>query len=109
MRPVAITGIGVISPCGIGIDAFWAGLCAEPADGVERRVGDFDPEPWFGTKGARRTDRFAQFAVVAAAMALDDPGQPSFDPDRSGVILRPCLGGAATPAEQISRTVAKGD
>ena len=109
MRPVAITGIGVISPCGIGIDAFWAGLCAEPADGVERRVGDFDPEPWFGTKEARRTDRFAQFAVVAAAMALDDAGQPSFDPDRSGVIIGTGIGGLATLQEQISVMLEKGD
>ena len=58
-------------PCGIGADAFWDGLLADPPEG-ERRIHDFDPAPWFANpKEARRADRFAQFALAAAAEALD--------------------------------------
>ncbi|MCU1463267.1 MAG: Beta-ketoacyl synthase [Acidimicrobiales bacterium] len=109
MRPIAITGIGVVSPCGIGIDAFWAGLCAEPEDRPERRVEDFDPEPWFAPKEARRTDRFAQFAMAAATMALDDAGSLSVDPDRAAVIIGTGIGGLATLQEQIGVMLEKGD
>jgi 3-oxoacyl-[acyl-carrier-protein] synthase II len=69
-RRVAITGVGVVSPCGIGNEAFWDGLNSAPPEGL-RRVTDFDPEPFFANaKEARRTDRFAQFALAAAAEAL---------------------------------------
>src|SRR5437588_5471062 len=109
MRPIAITGIGVVSPCGIGVDAFFAGLCAEPEDRIERKADDFDPESWFGPKEARRTDRFAQLAVAAAQMALDDAGALSIDPDRSGVIIGTGIGGLSTLQEQIGIMLEKGD
>ncbi|MBW3644514.1 MAG: beta-ketoacyl-ACP synthase II [Actinobacteria bacterium] len=99
-RRVAVTGIGVVAPCGIGADAFWDGLLAEPPPG-ERRITDFDPSPWFGTKEARRTDRFAQFAVAAAAMALDDAGPLDIDPARRGVMLGSGVGGLETLEKQI--------
>jgi 3-oxoacyl-[acyl-carrier-protein] synthase II len=99
-RRVAVTGLGVVAPCGTGPEAFWQGLLGEPAAGL-RRVEDFDPSPWFGPKEARRTDRFAQFAVAAAAMALDDAGPVAADPDRSGVLVATGVGGLATLEEQI--------
>ena len=71
-RRVAVTGIGVVAPCGIGADAFWAGLLGPAPVGSERPIPDFDPSPWFDNrKESRRTDRFAQFAFAAAAMALE--------------------------------------
>ena len=61
-RRTAVTGIGVIGPCGVGRDAFWAGLLGEQAPGI-RAVDDFDPTPWFDNpKEIRRTDRFAQLS-----------------------------------------------
>ncbi len=100
-RRVAVTGIGVVAPCGIGIEAFWNGLCA-PAPEGERRVFDFDPEPWFANpKEARRTDRFAQFALAAATMALNDSGDPGADPSRAGVIIATGVGGLSTIEEQV--------
>ena len=69
-RRVAITGIGVISPCGLGTEAFWNGLLSPAPVGL-RRVHDFDPQPFFDNpKDARRSDRFTQFALAAAAEAL---------------------------------------
>ena len=99
-RRVAVTGLGVVAPCGIGNDEFWAGLLATPADG-ERRIEGFDPSQWFGPKEVRRTDRFAQLAVAAAAMALDDAGPLSVDLDRAGVVLGTGVGGLHTLEDQI--------
>ena len=73
-RRVAVTGFGVVSACGIGRDAFWRGLLSAPPEG-ERRVHDFDPSLYYDNpKEARRTDRFAQFAVAAAQEALEQAG-----------------------------------
>jgi 3-oxoacyl-[acyl-carrier-protein] synthase II len=100
-RRVAVTGIGVVAPCGIGKDAYWAGLLGAPPSG-ERRVHDFDPAAYFDSpKDARRTDRFAQFALAAAAMALEDSGDPGTDPSRSGVLIATGVGGLTTLEEQV--------
>jgi 3-oxoacyl-[acyl-carrier-protein] synthase II len=99
-RRVAITGMGVLSCCGIGVDALWTGLNGPPPVG-ERRVPDFDPERWFTTKDARQVDRFAQFSVAASAMALEDAGELNADPGRSGVVMGTGVGGLQTLATQI--------
>ena len=99
-RRVAVTGLGVVAPCGTGNEAYWAGLLATPADG-ERRVPDFDPSTWFGPKEARRTDRFAQLAVAAASLALDDAGPLDVDLDRAGVLIATGVGGLHTLEDQI--------
>jgi 3-oxoacyl-[acyl-carrier-protein] synthase II len=99
-RRVAITGLGVVSCCGIGTDALWTGLNG-PAPTGERRVPDFDPELWVSSKEARQLDRFAQFAVAASEMALADAGQIDADPGRSGVIMGTGVGGLETLETQI--------
>lgn len=101
-RRVAVTGIGVVAPCGIGADAYWEGLLGPAAVGAERPIPDFDPAPWFeNRKEARRTDRFAQFAFAAAAMALEEAGDLKVDPTRVGVIIGTGVGGIMTLEEQI--------
>jgi 3-oxoacyl-[acyl-carrier-protein] synthase II len=108
-RRVAVTGVGVVAPCGIGSDDYWAGLLGPAAEGRERSVVDWDPSPWFeNRKEARRTDRFAQFALAAAAMALDESGDPKVDPTRAGVIIGTGVGGIATLEEQIQISYSKG-
>src|SRR3954466_14437360 len=102
-RAVAITGVGVVSCCGVGKDAFWNGLCS-PAPEGDRRGRDFDATPFFGPKEVRRVDRVAQFAVAAAGGAADEArGRDALgvDPDRSGVILGTGVGGLETLEEQV--------
>lgn len=107
-RRVAITGMGVLAGCGIGLDDFWNGLLSPAPDGM-RRVHDFDPARWFGPKEARRADRFCQFSVAAADMALEDAGEISVDPSRAGVIFGTGVGGFETLQEQVHVYYEKGE
>ena len=108
-RRVAITGVGVLAHCGIGKEAFWAGLQG-PVEDIERRVYDFDPEPFFDNpKEIRRTDRFAQFAFAAAHEALEQAGEIDADPTRKGVFLGTGIGGLNTLEEQIIKRYEKGE
>jgi 3-oxoacyl-[acyl-carrier-protein] synthase II len=106
-RRVVVTGLGVLASCGIGKDAFFAGLSGPAAVGPQS-VGAFDPAGWFDPKEARQTDRFAQLSVAAAALALDDAGELGADPWRVGVIFGTGTGGLATIQEQMILLVAKG-
>ncbi|HEY4946584.1 MAG TPA: beta-ketoacyl synthase N-terminal-like domain-containing protein, partial [Acidimicrobiales bacterium] len=99
-RRVAITGMGVVSCCGVGTEALWSGLNGPPPIG-ERRVPDFDPERWFTVKEARQTDRFAQFSVAVASMAFEDAGEITADPGRCAVIMGTGVGGLETLETQI--------
>ncbi len=108
-RRVAVTGVGVVAPCGIGKTAFWTGLQG-PVEDVERRVYDFDPTPFFDNpKEVRRTDRFAQFAFAAAHEALEQAGDIDAAPTRRGVFLGTGIGGLTTLEEQIINRYEKGE
>ena len=108
-RRVAVTGLGVIAPCGIGVEAFWDGLNG-PAPEGERRVHDFDPSPWFDNpKDVRRTDRCTQFAIAAADMALEQAGELIADPSRSGVWIGTGIGGIQTLEDQIQIRLDRGE
>jgi 3-oxoacyl-[acyl-carrier-protein] synthase II len=104
-RRVAVTGLGVVGPCGIGREAFWNGLFGAAPDGP-RRVEGFDATAIYGPKELRRVDRFTQFAAVAAEEALRDAGgldgDPTLgaDPDRVGVMIGTGIGGLETLEEQ---------
>ena len=108
-RRVVVTGIGVVSPAGTGLDAFWKGLQVLPEPARERRVEDFDPSPWLSGKQARHLDRFTHFAVAAAQMALDDCGDLlDVDPSRAGVQLGTGIGGVGTLETQVGVLAARG-
>lgn len=95
-RRVAVTGIGVVSPVGIGQEAFWQGLHAPQPEG-ERRVRDFDPAAYYeGPKQVRRADRVSWFATASALEALAQAGSLSADAGRSAVILGSGIGGIGT-------------
>jgi 3-oxoacyl-[acyl-carrier-protein] synthase II len=107
-RRVAITGLGVLAPCGTGVDAFWDGLCAAPPDG-ERRIHDFDPEPFFASaKEVRRADRVTQIAIAACEQALAQAGEIAGDPLRHGVLMGLGIGCIATLEDQIGNYIAGG-
>ena len=108
-RRVVVTGIGVVSPAGTGLDAFWKGLQTPPAPRRERTVEDFDASPWLSGKEARHLDRFTHFAVAAAQMALEDCGDvPDVDPTRVGVQLGTGIGGVGTLETQVGVLAARG-
>jgi len=101
-RRVAVTGIGVLSSVGTGVDDFWTGLNSAPPEG-ERRVRDFDPASVFDNpKEARRADRVTQLALAAAEQALAQAGELTADPVRRGVLVATGIGGIETLEEQIT-------
>jgi 3-oxoacyl-[acyl-carrier-protein] synthase II len=108
MRRVAITGLGVVSPVGIGRDAFWQGLLRPQPTG-ERRVYDFDPTRVYDDpKAIRRADRFEQFAIAAAKEALAQSGPLTATAERTGVLVGTGIGGADIHEEQTKILVEKG-
>jgi len=107
-RKVVVTGLGVVSSCGTGIESFWEGLCGKPPIG-DRRVKDFDPSNYFeNPKDSRRSDRCTQFAIAAAHMAMDQAGELTAKADRSGVFIGTGIGGIETLEEQIGILLEKG-
>jgi 3-oxoacyl-[acyl-carrier-protein] synthase II len=110
-RRVAITGYGVVAPCGIGKQAFWQGLNGPGlTDGRSVEVADWDPTPYFNNpKEARRADRFEQFALAAAAEAFEHGGRPTAEPGRFGVVFATGVGGLRSTEEQIGVLIEKGE
>ena len=108
-RRVAVTGIGVVAPAGIGKDAFWNGLLS-PAPNGFRQIEDWDPAPYFeNPKEARRSDRVSQFTLAAAAEALEQAGDITADPARRGTFVGTGVGGIGTLEEQIEVRLNKGE
>ncbi|MEZ5244053.1 MAG: beta-ketoacyl-ACP synthase II [Acidimicrobiales bacterium] len=108
-RRVAVTGIGVVAPCGVGVDAFFEGLCS-PAPVGPRILEDFDPTLYFDNpKEARRSDRFSQFALAAAEEALAQAGEIDADPTRRGTFIGTGVGGIQTLEAQIEVRIEKGE
>ncbi len=123
-KRVVITGMGVISPVGTGIDAFWNSLCDGvsgigkitqfDADNMKSRIAgevdDFDPIDYMGKKEAKRMDRFTQFAVAASGMAIKDAGLDLEveNKDRIGVMIGSGVGGITTLEKQFKVLHEKG-
>jgi 3-oxoacyl-[acyl-carrier-protein] synthase II len=126
-RRIWITGIGLITACGTGVDAFRAGLREgrSPVRRIDRfdpsafrsqvaaQVDDFDPLAWMDARTARQLDRFSQFGLVAGQLALQDarlaPGlDGAADPERIGIYLGSALGGIAYAEAQHERYLDKG-
>src|SRR6202045_1514878 len=124
-RRVVITGLGAITPVGNKVEAFWSNLKkgvsgirkieAFDTTGYDCQIGgevrDFDPKPFFrNPKDIRRTDRFAQLALAAAKMALENSGidLEKLNRDRFGVIVSSGIGGLKTLEDQYTVLVTKG-
>ena len=110
-RRVAITGYGVVAPCGIGKAAFWQGLLGPGvSDRKTIELADWDPLPYFDSpKDARRADRVEQFALAAAAEAFEHAGRPDVAPERFGTIFASGIGGLITLEENVQVRLEKGE
>jgi 3-oxoacyl-[acyl-carrier-protein] synthase II len=123
-RRVVITGIGMISPLGIGNDATWQGL-VEGRSGVGRitkfdasafacqiagEVQGFEAEKWIDKKEVKKSDTFIHYAVAAAQMAADDAALDTSkeDPDRVGVIIGSGIGGLPLIEEMHRKMLERG-
>jgi 3-oxoacyl-[acyl-carrier-protein] synthase II len=115
-RRVAITGVGAITPIGITVDGLWTGLRAQRSavtvvtrfdpspfrSRIAAEVRDFEPADFMERRRAKRLDRFGQFAVAAARMALEDAGidLAAEDRERIGSMMGTALGGVGYAEEQ---------
>ncbi len=115
-RRVVITGVGAVTPLGNSVQATWQAMCRGESGGgritrfdtsqtevqIACEVKGFDPLAHFGAKEARKLDRFAQFALVAAEEALHDAGlavsgEPS---DRVAVVMGSAIGGVTAYGQE---------
>jgi len=100
-RRVVITGASAVASAGIGRAAFFDGLLRPAPTERPRLVPEFDLTPYFDRKEARRLDRHAQFALIAAAEALAEAGELAYDPERIGSLIGTGVGGMRTFEEQV--------
>ena len=98
-RRVAVTGLGAVTCCGVGVDALWDGLLHPTVVGGV--VRDYEPTDWFGPKEVRQLDRFAQLSMVAADQAVAAAGELAVDPAKAGVVFATGVGGFETLANQV--------
>jgi len=123
-RRVVITGIGAVTPVGLNLEESWNNLVSgksgvsridrfdveKIASRIAAQINDFDPKDYMDFKQAKRMDRFAQFAVAAAVMALEDSKlkiNSSNDGD-VGVYVGSGIGGLGTLEKQHQRLLEKG-
>ncbi len=123
-RRVVVTGLGIVSPVGIGVEDAWRGIVAGRSGigpitqfdastfptRIAGEVKGFEPEKWMEKKEARRNDRFIQFTMAAAEMAMKDSGldMSKEDATRVGAVIGAGLGGLSTIEETHKVLLEKG-
>ncbi|OGO41414.1 MAG: beta-ketoacyl-[acyl-carrier-protein] synthase II [Chloroflexi bacterium RBG_16_58_14] len=123
-KRVVVTGMGCISPLGNDVTTMWRNLLAgksgvglithydttEFKSKVAAEVKDFDPAALFGSREARRMDRFAQFALAGTSQAIENAGLEINDSNRDsvGVVIGSGIGGIHTLLEQIHVLIERG-
>lgn len=121
---VVVTGLGCVTPLGIGKDSFWQALiagkngigritrfdAADYATQIAGEVKDFDVSQYIDKKEAKRMDRFTQYAVASAKMALEDArlNLDEVDRQRIGTVIGTGIGGVETLSDQAQVLMTKG-
>ncbi len=119
---VVVTGLGAISPVGIGKENFWESLKAGK-NGIGRitrfdatdftaqiagEVPNFDPVQFIDKKESKRMDRYTQFALAATRLAFDDAQIKNIDSERTGIFVGSGIGGMETLHNQYEKLFSKG-
>jgi 3-oxoacyl-[acyl-carrier-protein] synthase II len=123
-RRVVITGAGVVSSLGLGLDQFWGSIkegkngiseitridVSELSTKVGAEIKNFDPNEFMDRKEARRMDRYNQFAMAAAKLAVENSklDLDTLEKDKCGVIIGSGIGGIETFEDQHSVCMSKG-
>lgn len=123
-RRVVVTGVGVISPVGIGKDKFWRNIKEGKSgisyiskfstDGFPTKIAgevkDFNPEDFIDKREVRRLDRFSQFAIAATKLALEDAGWNPTEEEKenTAVLVTSGIGGFETLENQFKILFEKG-
>ena len=119
---VVVTGLGAVSPIGIGKENFWEALKAgkngiskithfDPTGYTSQIAGevqDFDPVQFIDKKEIKRMDRYTQFALAATRLAFDDAQIKNIDSERTGVFVGAGIGGMNTLHNQYEKLFSKG-
>lgn len=124
LRRVVVTGIGLVSPMGVGTQENWQALLAgksgirlisrfDTSDYSSRIAGEvegFDPLKFIEKKEVRKMDNFIQYALAAAQLAVEDSGHPlsSLQGDRCGVYIGSGIGGIGTIEDTHKTLLEKG-
>jgi 3-oxoacyl-[acyl-carrier-protein] synthase II len=124
-RRVVITGMGAVTPIGIGIEAFWDALkngrsgvgrltffdTTDYPSKIDAEIKGFQPDLYIEKKSIKRMDRFTQFSFAAADMAVKDAKldqRAGLDMDRIGVIVGSGIGGLSTIEEEHKTLTERG-
>lgn len=124
MERVVVTGMGAVTPIGIGASAFWNGV-VEASNGIKLvtlvdrephvvkfagEISEFDPHQYIEKRDAKKMDRFVQFSVVASEEAVAHSGLQITDEnrDRVGVIIGCGVGGLQTWENEYTKFVKSG-
>lgn len=124
-RRVVITGLGAVSPFGVGVNKFWesiiegkSGISTSELIDIDKHVvkisgevKNFNPDEYIDAKEAKKMDRFIQFAMVAADEAIKDAKLEEvkdIDPYKIGVVVSSAAGGFHTFEENHIRILTKG-
>lgn len=124
MKRIAITGMGVVTPVGVGVDAMWDSIskgrsgitpttnfdASEYTSRISGYIHDFDPSWLLDSKELRRMARFQQFAMVAAEEAIKDSALviDESNAERVGVIVGSGIGGLQTMEDQTAILLERG-
>jgi len=123
-KRVVVTGLGAVTPIGIGKEAFWNALIAGKngigkitrfdATGYTAQIAgevlDFDPVQFIDKKEVKRMDRYTHFALAATKLAIEDAklDVKTIDGDRAGVFIGSGIGGMETLHNQYEKLFTKG-